>query len=70
MISGTALLGLLFQLVIVGLIFYTLWWGLGKIAPPEPINKIVQVILILILVVFLVNLLLGMSGTPLFRWNH
>ena len=63
------LIGLLVQLCIVGLICYVIWWGLAKIALPEPFNKIVTVILVLIVVLFLVNLLLGLGGTPLLRWR-
>jgi DMSO reductase anchor subunit len=67
MIATSGLLGLLVQLVIGGLIFYVLWWTLGKIAPPEPINKVCMVVLVLACVIWLISLLLGLGGHPLFR---
>lgn len=57
------LIGLLITIVIWGLIFYVLWWGLGKIALPEPFSKIAVVILVLLIVVVLLNIL-GMMGPP------
>ncbi len=63
--SASGLLGILVQLVIVGLIFYILWWALGVIAPPEPFRKILTVILVLVAVIYLVNLLLGVGGVSL-----
>jgi hypothetical protein len=68
LISGEALLGALFTLVIWAIILYVLWWGLGKIAPGEPWMKIGTVVLVLITVVVLVNILLGLTGTHLIHW--
>ncbi len=53
------MISLLLSLVIWGLIFYVLWWGLGKIGLPEPFNKIITVILVLATVVVLIGLLNG-----------
>ncbi len=53
------LLGLLITLVIWGIIFYVLWWGLGAIALPEPFNKVATVILILAAVVVILGVLTG-----------
>ena len=68
MISGAALISILIQLVVFGLIMWVLWWGLAKIGLPEPFAKIATVILVLITVLFLVNILLGVSGHPLVRY--
>ena len=54
------LLVLLVQLIIVGMVFYVLWWLLGKIALPAPFDKIAIVVLALICVIYLLNLLIGM----------
>ncbi|MGH7605394.1 MAG: hypothetical protein ACRENK_15540 [Gemmatimonadaceae bacterium] len=71
MIVGTGLLGLFVQLVILGLIFYVLWWALGRLALPEPFAKIATVILVVIIVIVLLNILLGISGSaPLFTWRR
>lgn len=53
------LLAILFSLVIWGVIFYVLWWGLGVIALPEPFNKIGVVILVIATVYVLIGLLTG-----------
>lgn len=54
---------LLLTLVIWGIIFYVLWWGLGRIGLPEPFNKIAVVILVLATVYVLIGILTG-SITP------
>lgn len=53
------ILTLLFALVIWGIIFWVLWWGLRTIAPPEPWGKVATVILVLATVYVLVGLLMG-----------
>jgi hypothetical protein len=67
MISSSLLLTLFVKLVIAGLIFYVLFWALGKIGLPEPFSKIALVVLVLIIVIYLLDLLLGLSGVPLIR---
>lgn len=62
-------MNLIVQLVIGGLIAAVCWWGLDKVGLPEPFNKIVRVLLVLGIVVWLVNILLSVSGHgPLFRY--
>jgi hypothetical protein len=68
MIAGSSLLSVLITLVIVGLIFWLLWWFIGYVGLPEPFNKVAKVIIGLIALIFLINLLLGFSGHPLIRW--
>jgi hypothetical protein len=65
MISASALVTLLIWLVVVGLIFWLVWWGLGAIGVPEPFNKVIRVILVVVAVIFLINILLGFAGHPL-----
>ena len=67
MISGSALLTLLVTLVIVGLIFWLTIWFVDYAGVPEPFNKVIKVIVGLVVLVYLINVLLGMSGTPLLR---
>lgn len=57
-----ALLHLIIVLAIVGLIFYVLWWAIHKIAPPEPILKILEVVWVVVLTIILISLLLGLLG--------
>lgn len=68
MISGSAMLSLLVTIVIVGLIFWLVWWFLGYVGLPEPFNKVARVLIGLCALVFLINILLSMTGHPLFRW--
>ena len=67
MIEGSALLSLLVQLVIAGLIFWLIWWFVDYVGIPEPFNKAIRVILGLVALVYLLNILLGLSGRPLLR---
>ncbi len=67
MISGSALLTLLVTLVIVGLIFWLVVWFVDYAGVPDPFNKVIKVIVGLVVLVYLINVLLGISGTPLFR---
>ena len=61
----------LLQIVVIGLVFWCLWWGLGKIALPEPFNKIAVVVLVLGTLYFLIPVILSLGGgghTSSFRW--
>jgi hypothetical protein len=61
------LLSLFLTIVIAGLIFWVLLWAIDACGTPEPFNKVLKVIIIVIAVIFLINILLGLSGTHLFR---
>jgi hypothetical protein len=67
MISTAALLPLLISLVIAGLIFWLVLWFIGWVGVPEPFNKVIKVVFGLAILIYLVNVLLGVSGHPLFR---
>lgn len=66
-ISIGSLLGLIIYLVVIGLIFWVIWWFLGYVGVPEPFNKVIRVILALVALIIVVNILLGFAGHPLFR---
>ena len=66
MITGTGLLNVLIYLVVIGLVFYVLFWGVGAIGFPEPVNKILVAVVVVALCVVLLNLLMGFIGSPLF----
>jgi hypothetical protein len=68
MISGALLLSLFVQLVIVGLIVWLVMWFLGWVGVPEPFNKVIKVILGLFILIYLINILLGLGGHQLFRY--
>lgn len=65
--DATSLLHFVVYLVIIGLVFYCVWWFLGYAGIPEPFNKVIRVVIGLVALVIVVNLLLGLTGTPLFR---
>lgn len=67
MISMASLVGLLITLVIAGLIFWLVWWFIAYVALPEPFNKVARVLVGLCALVFLISMLLGVSGHPIFR---
>lgn len=61
-IDGGNLVDLLIQLVIGGVIFFLLVWLLGWCKVPEPFLTVAKVLIGLVLVVWLINLLLGLGG--------
>jgi Zn-dependent protease with chaperone function len=61
------LITLLIYIIVLGLVFYILWWLLGKVGLPEPFNKIATMILALICVLVLLNLLFGILPMPALR---
>jgi len=63
-VSGQSLVHSFFVLVIVALIVWVLLWALGAIGVPEPFNKVIRVVIILLACLFLVNWLLGLIGSP------
>jgi hypothetical protein len=67
MISGTALITLLVQIVVVGLIFWLLHWFLGQVGLPAPFNKVATVLLALVAVVFLISALMSVGGIGLLK---
>ena len=56
---------LLIQIIVVGLVCYCLWWLIGYIGLPAPFDKVARVIVALVAVIFLLDLVLGLSGSSL-----
>ena len=54
------MVSVLIYLVVIGLIFWLVWWALGALALPEPFNKIAHVIVILVGLVIMLYFLLGL----------
>ena len=67
--SGSQLLRAVVYLILVGLIFWLLWWLIGYAKVPEPFNKVLRVVLAVVAVVFLINWLLGLIGEPFIRFG-
>ncbi len=67
MIAGSSLLSLLIGLVVAGLIFWLVIWFVDYCGVPDPFNKVIKVICGLFVLIYLVNVLLGIGGHPLIR---
>lgn len=61
-VSIEGLISLLIWLVVMGLIFWLLWWFIGYIGLPEPFNKVARVLIGLVAFIILIYLLLGILG--------
>ena len=64
------LFGILIYVIVLGLIFYVVWWFLGKLALPEPFNKIAIAVVALIALILLLNLLFGFAPGPRLHWSY
>ena len=63
------LMQILLQIIVIGIVCWLLWWLVGFAGLPEPFNKIARIIIAVVAVFFLINLVLGLGGTPLVRWR-
>ncbi|HWI70178.1 MAG TPA: hypothetical protein VNS88_17735 [Nitrospiraceae bacterium] len=61
------LVGLLVTVIILGLVFYLVYWVISKIPLPEPFGVVVQVILGIIALLVLLGLLFGGLNIPVLR---
>ncbi len=61
-ISLGGLVPLLINIVVVGLILWLLFWLVTYVGLPEPFAKVAKVILAVVAVIWLINLLLGLTG--------
>jgi len=57
-----SLLHFVVVIVVLGLIFWLIWWFIAKIGLPEPFNKVAQAIVALIALIVLVTILLNVIG--------
>jgi len=64
-ISIEGLMQFVLYIIVIGLVLWLLWWLVGYAALPEPFAKIARIILAVIAVFFLINLLLGLVGSPI-----
>lgn len=63
------MISLLITLVILGLIFAIIWWGISQIPMPPPFSWVVRVIFALIVILVLVEYLLPLANVHLGRLN-
>lgn len=70
MIDVAGLLHVIFWLIIIGGVFWLLWWLVGYIGLPAPFDKVARVILAVVAVFLLINVLLSLVGAPpMVRWR-
>lgn len=69
MISISSIVSVLFTIIIVGLVFWLLWWLVDYLALPAPFNKVARVILAVAAVFILISLLLSLVGYPIIRMS-
>lgn len=66
-VESSGLIGFLVWIIVIGCIFGLLWWLIGYVGLPEPFNKVARVVIAVIAVLLLINVLLGLVGSPLVR---
>lgn len=54
------LLTLIIYLVVIGLIFWCIWWFLSYVGLPEPFNKIAHVLVALVAFIIVIYILLSL----------
>lgn len=64
--TGNALIDLFIWVVLIGLIFWLLYWLLGKAGLPEPWNKVALFVLALAAIIILIRIILKVAGNPPF----
>ena len=60
----SSLLHFVVVIVILGLIFWLVWWFIGYVGLPEPFNKVARVIVALVALVVAIDILLNLMGGP------
>ncbi len=53
---------LLIYCIVLGLVAYLVWWLIDFVGLPEPFNKVAKVIVALFAVVFLLEIVFGLTG--------
>jgi len=66
-ISGESVVQTLIYLICIGVVFWLIWWLISYVALPEPFNKVARVIVAVAAVVFLISILMGLAGHPIFK---
>lgn len=63
-INGSDIFKNILTLIGVGLIAYVLWWLIDFIKTPEPINKVAKALVAIVIVAFLIDVILKVTGHP------
>lgn len=62
-VSGSDILKSLLTIIGVGLIAWVLWWLIDYLKLPEPINKVAKALVAIAVVVFLIDVILKITGS-------
>ena len=62
-VDAGGLVGIIIAIIVIGAICWLLWWLIGYLGIPEPFNKIARGVIAVVAVLFLINLLLSLSGS-------
>lgn len=60
--SGSGLIAILINIIVIGLVCWLLWWLIGYVGLPEPFNKIARILIAVVAVIILIKILLGLTG--------
>lgn len=60
-LSVAGLVGLVVWFLVIGGIFWLLWWLIGYAGIPEPFNKVARIVVAVVAVLLLINLLLSLT---------
>lgn len=68
MISITGALNVIWVLLVIGVLYILLEWGINKADPPQPIRKVCELVLVILIIALCIAVLFSLvSGTPIFR---
>lgn len=56
------MIDLIVYLAVLVIVFILIWWILSQLPLPEPIGRIVQIVLVVVAAIILISLLLNLSG--------
>jgi hypothetical protein len=59
-----SIINLIITIILLGLVFYILFWLLGKVGLPEPFNKVALVLIALAAAIVLLSVLFGKLRLP------
>ena len=68
-LSLSSVVWFVFTLCVAGLIFWLLFYLVDYFKLPEPINKVAKAVLVLLMIFFLINELLGLIAQPIIHWK-
>jgi len=59
------MLGTLIYLLVVCVVIGVIWWVADYLPVPEPLNKLLKIVSIIVGVIIIIYALLGLTGQPL-----